>query len=137
MLKDLLVFRCSNDLFRFWCILLNNNCIRWWKIPTVISWTIFFVYEIVIGFDFLSNKSPLCTGRSSRVYPQWFNSTTYTILGGFVLLLTVFLYKMLRYQSFEEQILLFLSVSILSIGVAATALSVIFEWGGYCADRLG
>lgn len=67
---------------------------------------------------------------------DWFLPVNYCVLGGFIVLWMALFYKLFQIQVDEERVPFLISFSIVSMGMIATALSVVFNWGD-CVDILG
>lgn len=118
-------------------IVIANDSIldKWWKGVCVYSWITFIAFELAVGLDRLYNEYPLCPYTDINYGVVYWNSC-YACLGGFVIVLCTLIMKVFQLKG-GKRVPLLVSINIVSMGTIATALALIFEWGGVCIDGLG
>ena len=107
-----------------------------WKNTYFTAWILFIFFEILIEVDYLFSKHPLCR-YSDKEYPQWYWIFCYTILGGFLISWMLLLVRIIYAKSGNGSETVFIAFNIVSMGTLATAIALIFNWGGICVDALG
>lgn len=108
---------------------------RWWRPVCIYSWLMFITFEFAVGFDRLYNDNPLCP-YSDKDFGNTYWNICFTCLGGFLLIFFSLVMKLFQLKG-GKRVPLLVSINIVSMGTIATALSLIFEWGGVCVDGLG
>mmetsp|Transcript_30216 Transcript_30216/g.41566 ORF Transcript_30216/g.41566 Transcript_30216/m.41566 type:complete len:767 (-) Transcript_30216:185-2485(-) len=109
---------------------------RWWKEACILAWVVFIFFEIIIEYDHMYSKSPLCN-TSDRYYPRWYQSIYLIVLGGFMVTWLILLSRIVNSKPGFECVPFYTAINIVSMGAVATILAIFFNWGGVCVDVLG
>ena len=82
------------------------------------------------------NEGPLCPYNDFN-YPYWYWYSNFGVFGAYILIWTALIIKIVQIESAVEKTPHLVAFNIVSIGMVATALAVILDWGGVCIDILG
>ena len=109
---------------------------RYRKPACTIAWSIFIVYECLIGYDHYYSKYPLCPYTHNT--DQWSSSVGVSVVTGFLLTLIIVCMKIIKINYDDTERLPYLvMLNIVLISSIGSILSVFFNWGGMCIDSLG
>eukprot|EP01041_Mallomonas_annulata_P011020 gene11020-23024_t len=109
---------------------------RWWKPACATAWVTFIAYEIGIGLDQLYSSHPLCP-HSDADYGYWYWFTNVLVLGGFSFTWITLLLKIIQMAPGPVRVPYLTAFNIVSMGLVATLLAVVWNLGGVCIDVLG
>ena len=108
---------------------------RYWKVGCIQAWLCFIFFEAYVYYDRKNSAKPLCP-HSDKDFGAVYWYINYAVLGGFVITLMSMITKLLYSDPLFETVPILVAVNIVSMGVIATTLALVFEWGGVCIDQL-
>jgi len=68
--------------------------------------------------------------------PEWYVGINYACLGGFFMIWSALAIKISLMGPSKARSVMFVALNIVSMGMIATVLAVVYEWGGVCVDML-
>ena len=109
---------------------------REWKQVCLVSWTIFFFFELSIILDKSYSIMPLCT-HDIRITGTFYNFASAASLGGFFFTWISLFAKIIQIGPGTERIPTLLTFNVVSISFLSKLLIATSNWGGTCVDSLG
>eukprot|EP01041_Mallomonas_annulata_P018180 gene18180-36985_t len=92
---------------------------RWWKQACALTWIIFALYEVGIGYDYFFSGNPLCPFTDIK-YDPWYWHTNFAVLGGFCLIWLMMLLKVTQMKIGVTRAPHLTAFNIVTIGTIAT-----------------
>ena len=108
----------------------------YWQPACISAWTLFIIYQTLIGYDKFANPHSLCP-HDDYSYPMWYWYSCFGVLGAFVFVWIALLTKISNIQSAQEKTPHLIAFNIVSMGTLATVFALVLDWGGICIDVLG
>jgi signal transduction histidine kinase len=113
----------------------NSALSRWWKTIIGVAWFHFIIFQLVVGYDRLFSKKPLCP-FSDAGFGEVYWYSCFCCLGAFIMICLVLLIRIVSTQLGNYRVPYILAFNVAAIGTIASWLSFVHEWGGVCIDVL-
>lgn len=110
---------------------------KYWKICCTFSWTMFVLYQTIMGFNKEISYEPICPYDAPHndiyMYGMCF------ILGGFIMTLSSIILRFLTITTddYNKRFLYWISFHIICISTISTSITIFYNLGGTCIDVFG